>query len=221
LKSKYLIIPIILSLIFISPVNAESCDTEDIERLTTIANHVDLSYTIEKYEDEEYSSDEYDMYIYNFKISNLTEELYLELNEQYNNFTYDYSDTKNGVLEQSYFFGGTFEIKIYSSTCSKKIRTINQTLPYYNQYYNSDKCQEEGYKDLTVCQEWTSNYIDSDAYQQGIEDYEKEQENNQDTNDLTSFIQDNFLYITIGGAITIILIIIVLLIIKRKRGELK
>ena len=223
--TKTLIPVTILSLLIpFTKAEAATCDSDDLERLTSLANHVDFSYTYSKYDNSEYNPYQYDMYLYNFSLSNLTEELYALNSKNISSFKFDYQNNEDGKVIEYGLEGGEYSIDIYSKNCNKKLRTISLTLPYYNQYHNSEKCQEESYQDLDVCKEWTKNKIEFATYSTTIDNYDpnKDKDDNSNREDkILKFIQDNFLYFSLGAAfILLIIIIIIVSLIKKKRSEL-
>lgn len=217
--SKTLISILILMIICIPKVSAETCDPEDIERLKTIANHIDLSYEINKYIDYEaevYEEDVQEFYGYKFLFSNMSADFYIN-GSLTNNAEYKYESENidaEGHLIRERLQGGEYNIDIYSTNCSTKLRTISITLPYYNKYYEDEICTN--YKDkIEECKEWTDTEMYEETIKEAIETY-NEQNKEEEKNNTTI----NKILLIITTILILLIIIISVIIIKKKRSEL-
>lgn len=212
MKKKYLLPIIYLSIITIPHVNAESCDTTDIERLTTIANHVDLSYNI-----EEMNIDGILEKRYRIVIGNMTEEFYILKKDKYNEFRYDYQINENKIFNEITLWSGEHQIEIYSKACNQKLRTIELKLPYYNEFHNSEFCNNIEEK-IEICEEWIEKSIDKETFEKEVSKYkENQQENKKDK--LSEIFNNYFIYVI--AIVIVIIVAIITMVVKKKRSELK
>ena len=213
MKNKYLIFAIILAFLFISPVYAETCDKEEIDRLKSLAEHVDVSYavmdtfTITYYDEDPITYKDK----YKIQLSNLTNEIYgsIKINSYPQKITFE-----KPILEQ--VSPGSVDIEIYSSACEKKLKTISLSLPYYNYNYNEEDCKG---LDIDVCQEWTLNNISSKKYHEELE--KAKQGENKIRETLTDILNNNMTYIIVGVITALIILITTISVINKKRRELK
>ena len=169
MKLKYLLFTFIISLIYISPTYAESCDSDDIARLKNLANHVDISYSVmEPFTTKEYGTTITYKDEYKLKISNINEEIYVLYTNKYNEkTTFEYDQNKgNNQIYLEYVAPGKSTITLYSTQCKIALRNDTIYLLHYNEYYNDEKCKNLQNK-IDVCKEWTKDYITENKLQKG------------------------------------------------------
>ena len=221
MKSKILL-TIILLFLFISPVQATPCDSEDIARLKNLAEHVDISYSkMDPYTSTEKDTTITHNYKYEIKLSNMTEEMYAVSTDKYNNkilLKYD-SNKKNGEINLKYLDPGKQTITIYSTNCKNTLKQDTVYLLYYNEYYNDVRCNRIPDR-IKVCEEWTKELVTEEILENGLNSYTKYYEDNKPKQRIIDFIEDNMnlILLTIG---VLIITCIVIIIIKKKNSELK
>ena len=210
----YFILTIIIMLSFISKTSAETCSTEDLERLKTIAEHVDLSYEVAEYtpyDGDEYVNEDNKKYIYKITIYNITNDFYIQSNKSYMLL----AKTENTIVVNN-VEGGKINIELYSKACSSKIRTISIELPYYNRMSQKDICKE--YKEkIDECKEWTNKDIkDISTVEDAIKKYNEISQKEKKDKKKWNYQE----LLPIGVAIIAIIAIIILSIIIKKRSEI-
>lgn len=210
MKIRYLLLIIVSLFLFISPVNAEACDSEDIARLKNIADHVDIAYTFET-ELDKYGIAKKDRYI--IELSNLSEELYAVDIESYDNISFIRGENNTAVIKN--IPAGQKEIALYSTNCQSKIKTIKISLLYHNDYYFSEYC-DEIQDTIPLCKEWTKQPIDLNDLIKNTEKYKKGI-----TKEPQKNIIDLILDYSVIGIIFIIVLIFVVRMINKKRNNLE
>lgn len=200
-----LILFIVMFMLNINYVKADSCDKEDIARLKEIANMIDTSY--EWFYNEEYNYSSYDI-----KIFNITEEIYL-VDDDGNK--YSSSDVNSNGYVYSSSTGGDAKYYVYSSNCNKKLKTITIELPVYNFYSQYDECDGISGEELDVCDEWYEGDLSYNSFIEKVNKYREQKDN-----DSHVFFASYGIYFIIGGVIFVLLIVL-LFIIRRKRSVLR
>lgn len=140
---KYLLV-FLLSFIFVPLVNAETCSNSEIVKYQELAKNVDIYYDYEEIDGG---------IIFKVKISNMQPGLIVRDTRNDKNYIY----TDNTIeMSDTFYQGNGYRFDIYSDNpnCSDKIMfTRYVTLPYYNNYYNTDICK--GIEEFKYCQRWT------------------------------------------------------------------
>ena len=116
----------------------------------------------------------------------------------------------------------TITIKGYvPNWCSgKTIMTKTIKLPYYNYYYDEEKCA--GNEDFKYCKQLIDVNLTKSEFDKQFELYLKSQQKEEKPEVVTEPEKDNTLYIMIGGAVLVVIIIIIVVsnIIKRRKKNM-
>lgn len=207
-KIKYICFSLFLLLIFINITYADTCDSNDIKRLREIANNVTVGYSLNQ---EAVNNNEYDTF--DVEVNGLTEDIYIYFDNYPEHITYN--DTDNGSVVFDYFYSGNFKLYIISYYCGTVLRTIDLNIPIYNTYSLDDRCKEDKYKDLDICDEWHQ----WDTFDVDVESYfQDDMVLSKDT--VMDFFKKYYYIIGIIGVILIIFIILII-IKRRKRWSLE
>ncbi len=239
MKKKILLILVTLVL-NVTVVNAASCpakDKADLLSLSSVinANYIEQTgyYTEDQIDDPgDYEANK-EQFAYNYftiDLYNLTENYYVEITNNVNDKvkTVNYDDLKDGLY--TFKHGSlnnvtTYTIEVYASgktSCSgEHLTTKYLVVPKYNQYASLGMC--EGNEDKAVCQKYTTSetYTEDSvlAYLRN-EKFNSDKDNDKDDDNFVDVLQDNFIYIIIGGFSLIVVILVARVIIK-KRSDLK
>ena len=150
---KYLLL-IITMIIIPFKVNA-GCSTEEITRLQKLSNNVNISY--------EYNEDNNTFTISFANLNGFLTVKDMSTNRDY--YTYD-------ELRISNVNSGSHTYYIYASNknCYESelgVKTI--ILPYYNKYYNYDKCKN--IREYRYCSKWLKNNISQKEWENNVDTY--------------------------------------------------
>ena len=221
-KFKYLFFTLLLFFIFFINVDADTCDSNDIKRLKEITKNVNVSYTL----DDRVGEDEYQTYNkFYLEISGITNEIYFYFDNTKNNniyddedelIIYDYSKTDNGTIVLDGYSSGNYEIVIASSECGDILRNVKIKIPTFNKYSLDDRCKEDKYSYLDICDPWYDKAIYIDPID--LDKYFGESNKTLLSNLL--YILKQYYYFTIIGVIMLILIIVLLFKLHKKRWSL-
>lgn len=242
---KIQIVVLVLICFLVCNISADAaCSASDISKLNQMAVNVKPSYEeaegildkgsyvppdglseeeLEKYE-EKYN-------YFKIHIANLTEDLYIEVTNDFNKEkkTYSYQDSKDGIVTIDWEDIGeivNFTITVFSSDktdCpNTKLTTLYLTTPRYNRYYDYMACSEN--PDFYLCYKYlTIKNVDENAFFRLLEQYQKGTINKDGDNiveepakdkGFVKFIKDNKVVViitvvavlAIGGAVTVILV---------------
>ena len=218
---KNIIKIIFISLFILGNINvnaANTCTSEELNRLKELANNVEIKYDYEIVDVGNYADIDYIFKVNNFDI-NL--KIKLEVNGSLEDKIYTYSNQSE--LHEMYFKDGEkVNFKIYSYTLDncidKLLRTISIKLPYYNQYYyyNKEKC--ENYKDSKYCSEFLEKKINlSDEEIDKLLENEVKNENKEKKIKWLNISYKYFIFIAIGILISLIVIVSIIIVRKRKK----
>lgn len=171
-KLKAFIFTLMLFFVSSSYVYAE-CDATELNTLRSAATNVRASYEEMRalLDPSEYtppdgtSAEGYEAYYTFFRVyvTNLTEDLYIEVHNDANGETktYTYEDSDNGTVTFDWadiYLMANYTIRVYSSdntNCSgTELYTLYLTTPRFNQYSTYDLC--EGAEDFYLCYEYLS-----------------------------------------------------------------
>ena len=218
MKSKILLTTILLFL-FISPVQATPCDSEDIARLKNLAEHVDISYsempayTITENEMPKTYKDRYTI-----KISNMTDELYVIMIDESNNKTNINPDNNQTIL-QKYINPGEKRVNIYSKQCQTNLKQATIQLLYYNEYSKTSECTRIN-ESIDICKPWTKEEITEKRFKTGLNNYYDEEITVSRSTEILDIVSTNLTFILLTIAV-IIIAAIAIIVVYKKRNELK
>ncbi len=225
-------------------VNGASCSTTEKASLITKANLLNFNYVEEEgyytgeevgypetLDEEDYA--DYKVYYEYFVINilNLSEEFYIKVSNNVNNevFYIYYDDIENGMYSfnhQTLSDVTTYQFDVYSSSeteCEDELITVKYLLvPKYNEYSTLTMCLDN--PDESVCQKYTtvSTYTESYVFEKLTSNSSEEKEETTDVEDenLFSLLNENIVYIILGG-ISIVAIAAVIVVVRKKRSDLK
>lgn len=219
------------------------CDAAEENRIRSLASNVRASYEIVKEELEPgtysppdgISEEEYvgTVDVINIYIANLTEDLYIEVEDTLTKETkkYTYQDSTNGTITlKKYDFGSIdkYEISVYSNKTDcisdRKLKNIEVKTPMYNDISRYGIC--EGLEEYYLCYE----YIDYDINmsfseaEAKIEKYreskeKKEQEQHEEEKSFKKFIKNNAGTIIIVTAVIIGVGVGATIVVIKRRGR--
>ncbi len=207
---RYLFIFILL--LPINYIYADVCDSNDIERLKELANHVEINYSYDQSEPQ-YDGENYNKSynLYNISIYNLVDDIYI-VND--NEDVFRVSDAVNGIITD-YAFAGNRNYYVYSTNCEGiLLRTIRLDLKKFNVYSEYDECKGLEGK-VYVCDKWYQGNLDYATFISEIEKYKKD--NDSGVNDHSN----NSYYIFIIGGVLLVIFFLVFVFIRRKRSVLE
>lgn len=241
-RLKYFIYFIVLSLLLIGKVEAETCPLEQRTALGAVAANVNVTYeeSIGKEIDEDYGDVYYSVYYLDVKIYNITPDIKIKVtNDMYDDIHYiTYEDMDHdGIVtlraaDLSYKITYTFEIFGNNEDCElKKFRTIKLTLPKYNYFSHYEICSE--IPEFYMCQRYILNEFDGANFQKAATEYRdkklaQENEKNEDgeikdntssVSKIAKKVSDNKLLVS-GIIIGIGVIVTIVILIKKKRSVL-
>ena len=207
-KIKYLLLIILVLLSFNVKAADDDCEKEEMNRLKELAKKIEFDYDYKLVDGTA---------VFSVSAINLNDDLKVLIIEDY--LTSKYKQFKNdgtgkGTLND--FKSGekvVITIKGYvANFCSgKTVTTKTVKLPYYNYYYDADKCK--GYEDFKYCKQLIDSNITKESYDNEFALYLKNKEAKQQE-DVKDEEKDNTkIYIIIGvvsgvlaiGAITMII----------------
>ena len=222
------------SLFLLTNVNAATCGYEEKAKLNSEITNVKTNYEIKErvldkseysvpdslvgteYEDTYVATTEY----IQVNILNLTENMYVEVTNDYNDerVVYQYSDTTKGNISFNWeriIKLVTYTIKVYASDetgCSGTLlKTITQKLPRFNEYSDYSVCNN--LPDYYLCQRFvTYEPVDFGTFskrmttevEKKLQKDEEEKENEKWYNKVIKFVSDNKVWFITGGIILII-----------------
>jgi len=193
---------VIFILFFNSTVNADTCDTNDINRLKEIAKNVDISYEHNVYVDPD-DEEGFMASVYTVSVVGITDELYI-VDDGGNRY---YSkDAEEGVIYIN-TSDGRRNYYLISLNCTDDVlytKTLN--LPYFNFNSLSDECKKEEFKDLDICAKFIDDKKDIIQRNEFEEKIELEQEKSFFDKTL-NFIKNNSLLLLISLIVVIALIV--------------
>ena len=151
------IVILVLALIIIPVKVKANCSNEELIRLQKIANNINTNY-------------EYDEITNSFKITfaNVTDEVIItDINRNYDYISY-------GELQISNLSSGMHTYYIYArnkSCYENELNIKTLQLPYYNQYYNNDKCANM--RNSKYCSKWLPNSITYNTWITNVTKYKE------------------------------------------------
>ena len=170
-KASYIFITIICLLIANKNVRSYSLE-EELKPYKEEANEIVISFQYnENYVD---SSGNKKNGMFNLKISNLTENLKIKIDNE--DTFYYYKNTNNGELLFEGVESGIKKIHVYSVRHPSFLKTITINIPKYNYYSEREECKEIGEENLDVCNKWYKYELNETTFLKKIKDYQKEQE---------------------------------------------
>lgn len=215
MKTRYIILTIIL-FIFITPkVNAAMCTKSEIIKIKEKVNNVKIESVLVNE----------DSGMFNIKITGLPEKVYIT--ETTTEQNYSYSSNVDGVITIPRIGGGTYTFKFYYLQCDNQLlRTQSITVPYYNYYSKNKLCDNIPVEEVKECDEWYQGEVTKELLTQKINEYNEKLKQEQKANrfkniinTIKDFMMNYLIYIVI--ALAIIIIVPVIIIRNKKRGELE
>lgn len=183
-KIKAVILSLIVFILGISQVSA-ACDLEETNKLKGLASNVKVNYEVTEIEEDPNNYDAPDIgseeenvkvmkSIMNIRISNLTKELYVTVEDSLSKSkkTYNYNNAKDGIItivQEDLTAINNYVVTVYSSSetncANTKLFTAKLTTPYYNYYSDMAIC--EGIEDFYLCHNYLS--VESVGFEEFIE----------------------------------------------------
>ena len=231
---KKILVFLILILTFNTNVSAASmCSSEEKVELNQKAANIKAKYEVveEKYETLDFPY-EATRTFFNIHISNISEEFYIVVRNEDNNFNqnYYYANSNNGIITikwENMFEVSTFSLEVYTTDktgCpNEKLKTLYLTTPRYNSLSENYLCDE--YNDFYLCAEYVNFAVVSeekffdefDKYIKKIEKkYPQEGLKQEEENKFIELI-DNYKWYIISGVIIIAGIGFAVIIIKKRK----
>ena len=216
-KIKYLII--IVFVLFCVNVKAdEKCATDELNRLKELAKKVEYSY------DYKVSEDGVD---FSITVTNLNQDIKVMIIEDYYRDLFkeflDTDGSHSGTLN-GFHSGDKVQITIQGfvpNRCSgKKLLTKTIKLPYYNFYYDDEKCK--GNEDYKYCKLLIDDNITEKKFNNGLAEFVK----NRNKNNIEEKVETNnsgkivMIVGVIAFAVAVIIVIVKLIEKRRKKNSL-
>jgi len=249
-KFKGLLLVLIVMLTNVVIVNA-TCETEEKNKLNSLAVNVKASYELVEEEvpleegfnypdgmtEEDIKDFKNIVEIFKIYITNVTEELYVEVTNKTTKETkkYTYSEVVDGsiIIKQEVNLDiNNYTIVVYSSDKTgcpdTKLHTLYLTTPAFNEYSQLKVC--EGIEDFYLCHEYLSVETSFEKFDELVAKYKegKISEDGEDTKDtpkeepsFMDFIKENK-GIIIGVTIGIVAIggLVTVIIVKKQRSRI-
>lgn len=195
---------VFMFLMLIIPLNINAdCSYDEQRELYALSEHIDYTYEYSKV-----------VYYFNVTFYNVVPELKISYNGSFvttNNNRVLVNDIKKGE-----------KVEIYSSNSSScpntYIRDLELNLPMYNEFYESEDCQN--YPDFKYCTPFLSDEITIDEFNDELSNYVvmEDMENYSSEENKSSFLDwQNLILISISIIILIVIVIFILKIFKLKR----
>lgn len=222
-----------LFLLFIIPnyVYADSCSSDEVSRLKALAQNINVTYEYLDADDESLDWGNTIPYGYDYAItvSGMTEEVYF-VSKGNENYDFRYSDTNEGTV--TYYISNDengLSIRFYPDSCdsSYALRTIDLSLPIYNEYYGTIECRNIRDKgiDLDICNrtiDKDSQVSESKFYDIVSKYFDDEEENGSFLDNISVWLSNPYVIagaVVGGGLIVLVVVIAVRRFIKRRRLE--
>lgn len=212
----YILIAIVMFSINIDNVNADNvdrCSVKDMLRVRGEANTVVI--------DRELSSEEVGKF--NILIKGMTEDL--RIHEKITDSYYSLDDAENGVITIKNVDGGNYVFKFYYFICNYEwLRTINLSLPKYNQFADNPICEGLN-EEVDVCGRWYQGELNEETVRFAVQTYKENKKVEEENNKLglfdiiINFFKDYYFYIIVS--VVLIVVVTFLIVIKRKREVLE
>lgn len=242
-KMKVLVLSLCLFFTCLTKADA-ACSLDESSKLKALGVNVTVDYDVvqKKVEmdegfntpdgisEEELANYENIQDFFRIYISNITEELYVEVQDDdtKEKHKYTYQDAVNGVIsfdQDVYDFITNYTITVYTSNKTgcpdTKLQTLHRTTPMYNNLSESAACS--GIENFYLCHQYLSTKVNFDNYEELIEKYrqgkigasgEEITDDGTNKNGFIEFIKENkgiaiaavVLIVTIGGLVTVIIV---------------
>ncbi len=238
---------IIFSMLFLfsTSVKAETCGYEEKAKLNNEAANVKVNYEIKQRQLDKNNYNPPDAIVgtedeanwnptvdyFQVNILNLTENIYVEVKNDQNNETikYYYNNSQDGKiaidwlnLENVAKFTITVKSTDASGCTDRTLKTLNLTLPRYNEYYEYSLCQS--IPDYYLCQKYVTfdevklGYFTKKVYEEIDKKNQKEIEKNLKWYEKAwNFIKDHKVAFITGGVIIVAAGATITVVIIRKR----
>ena len=238
---------IIFSMLFLfsTSVKAETCGYEEKAKLNNEAANVKVNYEIKQRQLDKNNYNPPDAIVgtedeanwnptvdyFQVNILNLTENIYVEVKNDQNNDTtkYYYNNSQDGKiaidwlnLENVAKFTITVKSTDASGCTDRTLKTLNLTLPRYNEYYEYSLCQS--IPDYYLCQKYVTfdevklGYFTKKVYEEIDKKNQKEIEKNLKWYEKAwNFIKDHKVAFITGGVIIVAAGATITVVIIRKR----
>lgn len=224
------------SLFLLGNVNAATCGYEEKAKLNSEIVNVKANYEIKErildkseysvpdaligteYEDSYVATTEY----IQVNILNLTENMYVEVTNDYNDdrTVYQYKDAKDGNISFDWHEINdliTYTIKVYASSETEcdgtLLKTISQKLPRFNEYSDYSICNN--FSEYYLCQRYvTYEKVDFNSFakrmneetEKKIKEDEQKNQNEKWYKKVQAFIAEHKIPFIIGGVILVVAI---------------
>lgn len=209
-----------------------TCSNKDLSELSKAAMRIRVTY--EPVEIKHPDNSSLSFYMLDIKVYNLIPELDVYVtNKNGNTFMIEKEKIKNGMItirseDTTEISKYTFRVESNESCQGKILRTMNLTLPKYNQYSQREVCEE--IPTYYLCQEYINFEIDDAKFLNSVTTYKeriskKEIKNNDDSNEtVNNPINKTFNIVSDGKYLLVALILIVgilftFMIIKKTNGK--
>ena len=214
-RIKYLVF-ILLALLTINVQAADKCDSKEFTRLKELAEKVEFDYDYKMVDDQA-----------RFSITavNLNSDLKVLIIEDYFLDKYkQFKDNSSHTATIDNFLPGervvvTIKGFVPNRCSGKTVLTKTIKLPYYNYYYNEEKCK--GHEDFKYCKLLISNNISQSSFNTQFEAYLKSKENK--STEVIPKTNTWRLLITIGiivGILAVLVGIAMYIVRRRKKNSL-
>ena len=199
-KLRYLILSLVIFCSLLLSVNAEDCDSSELNYLKQLSQRITYQYDYLGMYDIDSDIQTYEVYF-----ENLGEEFYISIDENGESVVFDEDLQKHRV------HSGKRGFKVYSEKCYKTVNYIEINMPKYNKYSLSNFCLE--HSELDLCGEWYQGDIQESEFNDLMNRYEEKKDIN-----IFDFILTNYYYVI---PLFVILIVLVILFIRKKIDDNK
>ena len=213
---KYVILALLLSITLNVKADNNTCDLKEFSRLKELAKKIEFDYEFKVVN----GVGEFAIHAVNLNKDLKVMVIYDYFNDDYVEFKGTSEATVGGFIP-----GERIAISIngfVANPCSgETVLTKSIKLPYYNIFYDRDRCQ--GNEDFKYCKELIDNSITQEEFNQQFELYLKNKEAPVKEEEKVEAKDNTTLYLIIGGivlALAIISILVINIIKRRNKNKL-
>lgn len=193
------------------------CTDSDVEQYKKEASSINVSYEINKDIVDAFGDRVYDGYVVTFK--NLYDNYYVEDSDTGirigKDYLYEGQTAENNTYVTENITKGAKKLNVYHNGCSTVLKTIELSLPYYNQYYNDELCDGVDKNKVKLCNKWIDKDVTYGEFYNEVSKYKKDTEKGNFADNIVDFFKNN--YITVIVAVLIFIIIVVFTSIRKKK----
>lgn len=197
-----------------------SCQSEELKRLKSLANNVEISYK-ENIKEEKVGDNIFKDVSYSITAANLDKDIkVMIINDLMSDNYKEFKSNTNMATLNGFKSGEKVTITILafvSNGCSgKTLLTKNINLPYYNIFSEEDACKE--YPEFKYCTTWIENSVSRETFENELTKYIDSIKSNNRTFEEEKIVFKP-LYIIVIAIVLVFIAIVVIVIIKKQKKK--